>query len=307
MWPREEDFTHDQYRPMALVQARAGLDSRGNVTGWTYRNVSPSILAQRGGRCWAARRQPGLSRAPPIAAVRFRHPPHRVGEPPVADPGRLLALGRRLDQHLRGRAHDRRARRWPRARIPTTSAAHLLSPIRAGWRCSTQRPRRWPDWGRRGAGRTGARHRHRHGVQQRRRRGRGDLERPPPSSLRVTPGVVRDRLLPPVNPDSIDAQMRAASSTASMPRSTASRPSSTARRRRANFNQSRMIRLNEMPEVACSIMPPPAALDRAAASAEPASSACRRSRRRSPTPTSSSPGTRVRTLPFFPARDMGGL
>ncbi|OYU93547.1 MAG: hypothetical protein CFE45_20740, partial [Burkholderiales bacterium PBB5] len=27
MWPREEDFTHDQYRPMALVRARAGLDA----------------------------------------------------------------------------------------------------------------------------------------------------------------------------------------------------------------------------------------------------------------------------------------
>ncbi len=48
MWPREEDFTHDQYRPMGLVRVRAGLDANGYVTGWSYRNVSPSILAQRG-------------------------------------------------------------------------------------------------------------------------------------------------------------------------------------------------------------------------------------------------------------------
>lgn len=48
MWPREEDFTRDQYRPMALVKAKAGLDAAGNITGWTYRNVSPSILGQRG-------------------------------------------------------------------------------------------------------------------------------------------------------------------------------------------------------------------------------------------------------------------
>lgn len=48
MWPREEDFGHDQYRPMALVRARAGLDANGQVTGWTYRNVSQSIGAQRG-------------------------------------------------------------------------------------------------------------------------------------------------------------------------------------------------------------------------------------------------------------------
>jgi isoquinoline 1-oxidoreductase subunit beta len=48
MWPREEDFTRDQYRPMALIHARAGLDNSGNVAGWSYRNVSPSILGQRG-------------------------------------------------------------------------------------------------------------------------------------------------------------------------------------------------------------------------------------------------------------------
>ncbi|RTL18527.1 MAG: xanthine dehydrogenase family protein molybdopterin-binding subunit [Burkholderiales bacterium] len=48
MWPREEDFTHDQCRPMALVRVRAGLNQAGQVLGWTYRNVSPSILGQRG-------------------------------------------------------------------------------------------------------------------------------------------------------------------------------------------------------------------------------------------------------------------
>lgn len=48
VWSREEDYTHDQYRPMAVVKARAGLDANGLITGWTYRNVSPSILAQRG-------------------------------------------------------------------------------------------------------------------------------------------------------------------------------------------------------------------------------------------------------------------
>lgn len=48
MYPREEDFTHDQYRPMAVVRARAGLDVNQQITGWSYRNVSPSILGQRG-------------------------------------------------------------------------------------------------------------------------------------------------------------------------------------------------------------------------------------------------------------------
>ncbi len=47
MWPREEDFTHDFYRPMAAVRVQAGLTG-AYINGWVYRNVSPSILSQRG-------------------------------------------------------------------------------------------------------------------------------------------------------------------------------------------------------------------------------------------------------------------
>ena len=47
-WPREEDFAHDQYRPMAMVRVRATLDSSNNVTAFWARNVSQSILDQRG-------------------------------------------------------------------------------------------------------------------------------------------------------------------------------------------------------------------------------------------------------------------
>ncbi|MFO1253943.1 MAG: molybdopterin cofactor-binding domain-containing protein, partial [Inhella sp.] len=48
VYPREEDFTHDQYRPMGVVRVRAALDPAQAVAGWVYRNVSPSILGQRG-------------------------------------------------------------------------------------------------------------------------------------------------------------------------------------------------------------------------------------------------------------------
>jgi isoquinoline 1-oxidoreductase beta subunit len=48
MWPREEDFAHDQYRPAALVNVRATLSKAGVISAWNYRNVSPSILGQRG-------------------------------------------------------------------------------------------------------------------------------------------------------------------------------------------------------------------------------------------------------------------
>ena len=46
-WPREQDFGHDQYRPMAQLRVRAGV-SGGTVQGWSDRIVSPSILFQRG-------------------------------------------------------------------------------------------------------------------------------------------------------------------------------------------------------------------------------------------------------------------
>jgi isoquinoline 1-oxidoreductase subunit beta len=54
VWPREQDFTHGQYRPMAVVRARAGLDNNNWITSWLYRNVSPSIMAQRGSVLGAA-------------------------------------------------------------------------------------------------------------------------------------------------------------------------------------------------------------------------------------------------------------
>lgn len=47
-WSREEDFGHDQYRPCAVVTARATLDSNKRIKAWSYRNVSQAILGQRG-------------------------------------------------------------------------------------------------------------------------------------------------------------------------------------------------------------------------------------------------------------------
>lgn len=48
VWSREEDLSHDQYRPMALVRVRLGADSQRNVTAYQSRIVTPSPLFQRG-------------------------------------------------------------------------------------------------------------------------------------------------------------------------------------------------------------------------------------------------------------------
>ena len=48
MWPRAQLFMRDQYRPFSLVQINAGLNSSGNIVGWSATNVNASILGQRG-------------------------------------------------------------------------------------------------------------------------------------------------------------------------------------------------------------------------------------------------------------------
>jgi isoquinoline 1-oxidoreductase subunit beta len=46
-WPRAEDMTRDQFRPMAVTRVRVALDAAKNITAWSNRHVSPSISQQR--------------------------------------------------------------------------------------------------------------------------------------------------------------------------------------------------------------------------------------------------------------------
>ena len=53
-WTREEDTRFDQYRPMALINVQASLGDQGRIAAWKYRHVSPSISRQRGRSMTAA-------------------------------------------------------------------------------------------------------------------------------------------------------------------------------------------------------------------------------------------------------------
>jgi isoquinoline 1-oxidoreductase beta subunit len=46
IWTREDDMTHDTYRPPAREEVSGGLDADGNLVAWTLHITSPSITAR---------------------------------------------------------------------------------------------------------------------------------------------------------------------------------------------------------------------------------------------------------------------
>ena len=47
LWTREDDMTHDYYRPPSVHKLQAWLDPQGEVLGWRHHQVTASIGAQR--------------------------------------------------------------------------------------------------------------------------------------------------------------------------------------------------------------------------------------------------------------------
>ncbi len=46
VWSREEDITHDMFRPAYRDTLSAGLDAQGRITGWTHKTAGSSITAR---------------------------------------------------------------------------------------------------------------------------------------------------------------------------------------------------------------------------------------------------------------------
>lgn len=46
IWTREEDMTHDVYRPAAMAHMTAGLDEEGNIVSWDARSISGVLVHQ---------------------------------------------------------------------------------------------------------------------------------------------------------------------------------------------------------------------------------------------------------------------
>jgi len=46
VWTREDDLTHDRYRPACMHRMRGGIDPQGNIVSWTDRICDTSIIGQ---------------------------------------------------------------------------------------------------------------------------------------------------------------------------------------------------------------------------------------------------------------------
>ncbi len=302
MWPREEDFTHDQYRPMAVVGVRAGLTASNAVAGFSYRNVSPSILGQRGSVLGARGDSQGIEGARDLPYNLGARSTEWVAHPSPVPVGFWRSVGASINTFAVESMIDEMA--WAAGQDPYQFRRNLLTDPR--WMAVLDAAANLGGW--LSAPPAG--------------RGRGiaigtafgsivaqvvEISYSATSGIRVRKSSIALDCYVAVNPGQIESQlvggMVHGMNAALYGKQSFVRGVAQAK----NFRNSRMIRLNEMPAVAVTIIPNPAAAQRSipiggvgelgVPTFAPALANAYYALTRQ----------RVRTLPFYPTATMGGL
>lgn len=302
MWPREEDFTRDQYRPMGVIHVKAGLDSSGNILGWSYRNVSPSILGQRGVPLGAKGDSQGIEGAVNLPYIMGARVTEWVSHPSPIPVGFWRSVGASLntfgvecmiDELAAAAGQDpyqfRRARLTDPRWIAVLDAAAALG----NW---TSAP---PSGHARGIAIGAAFNSIVAEVVE--------ISSVTSTGLKVNRVSCAIDCYIPVNPGSIQAQLQGGIVHGLNAALYGQQTFVGGVAQAANFNRSRMIRLGEMPRIDITIIPGPAASDRsiniggAGELGVPTFAPALASAYFRLT------GKRARTLPLFPGSRMGGL
>jgi isoquinoline 1-oxidoreductase beta subunit len=82
VWTREDDFTHDEYRPACMHRLRSGMDEHGNLVAWTDRIADTSIIGQSDPKQAQAYELGGAVDVPyPAPHIRVAYAPVESGVP----------------------------------------------------------------------------------------------------------------------------------------------------------------------------------------------------------------------------------
>jgi isoquinoline 1-oxidoreductase beta subunit len=287
---------------MALVHATAGLDRDGTVPGWSYRNISPPILGQRGSALGPKGDSQGIEGAQALPYNFGARLTEYVTHPSPIPVGFWRSVGASINTFAVESMIDELAA--AAAQDPYLFRRGLLTDPR--WIAVLDAAAQLGNWS--SAPPTG------------RKRGIAigtafnsivaevvEISSVTTSGIKVNRVSIAIDCYLPVNPGSIEAQLAGGMvhglNAALYGRQTFVNGAAQSK----NFSNSRMIRANEMPDVAVTIIPSPPAADRrvniggAGELGVPTLAPALANAYFKLT------GQRVRSLPFFPNATMGGL
>jgi isoquinoline 1-oxidoreductase subunit beta len=301
MYPREEDFTQDQYRPMAVVRARAGLDSNKAVVGWAYRNVSPSILAQRGAVLGATGDSQGYESSQALPYNFGARVTEYVTHPSPIPVGFWRSVGASIntfcvesmiDELALAAGEDPYQFRRSRLTDPRWIAVLEAAANAAGWGTPV------PAGSARGIAIGTAFNTIVAQVVE--------ISSVTATGLRITKCTVAVDCYLPVSPGAIEAQIIGGVVHGINAALWGKQTFVNGAAQSKNFNKSRMMRLGEMPAVKVIIMPAPAVADRTRAIGGVGELGVPTLAPALANAHAKLTGTRVRSLPFFPNATMSG-